>query len=416
MNMFYTGLGIARSLGERGVPVIGLTAQSGIYGNFTRYAKTVFCPDSRNNPEALARFLVDMGKRMEERAVIFPTRDDDLVFLDRFRDRLEPWFACVTPDSPVLQACLDKWQTYLAAVEADVPAPRCWRIESQADLVQASEEVRFPCVLKPLASHHWRQGDNWHTVGGRKAIPVASREELTAEYRQIARADARAMLQEYVPGGDEDIVIVACYLNRRSEWVTGFNTRKLVQLPPGFGTGCVVENLDRPELFPVTERLLRGMGYTGIAEVEYKWDAAARGYKLIEINPRPWDQHRLGSACGADLIYPAYCEQAGLPVSAGNRVPSAHKWIAEDAFLTAVLEAVWKRNPRLLKRLFQTSRGRRIYAIWSVRDPLPFLAYFTARLIPHLAGMAVSAVRSALKTRSAASAGAAPHPAGGEGA
>jgi len=29
MNMFYTGLGIARSLGEQGIPVIGLTAQVG---------------------------------------------------------------------------------------------------------------------------------------------------------------------------------------------------------------------------------------------------------------------------------------------------------------------------------------------------------------------------------------------------
>jgi hypothetical protein len=38
MNMFYTGLGIARSLGERGVPVVGLTARRGAYGNWTRYA------------------------------------------------------------------------------------------------------------------------------------------------------------------------------------------------------------------------------------------------------------------------------------------------------------------------------------------------------------------------------------------
>ena len=51
MNMFYTGLGIARSLGERGIPVIGLTAEHGIYGNFTRYARKVFCPNSRTQLE-----------------------------------------------------------------------------------------------------------------------------------------------------------------------------------------------------------------------------------------------------------------------------------------------------------------------------------------------------------------------------
>ena len=55
MNMFYTGLGIARSLGEHKIPVIGLTSQRGIYGNFTRYAKTVFCPDSRREPTGATR-------------------------------------------------------------------------------------------------------------------------------------------------------------------------------------------------------------------------------------------------------------------------------------------------------------------------------------------------------------------------
>ena len=56
MNLFYTGLGIARSLGERGIPVVGLTSQHRIYGNFTRYASVRFCPDSRSEPGSLLPF------------------------------------------------------------------------------------------------------------------------------------------------------------------------------------------------------------------------------------------------------------------------------------------------------------------------------------------------------------------------
>ena len=108
MNMYYTGLGIARSLGEHGVPVIGLTAQRRIYGRFTRYAKTVHCPDSRNEPEKLLAFLLRLSGRIGHRSVIFPTRDDDLVFLDRFRRELEPKFVLAAPGGAVLQACLDK--------------------------------------------------------------------------------------------------------------------------------------------------------------------------------------------------------------------------------------------------------------------------------------------------------------------
>ena len=95
MNLYYTGLGIARSLGKAGVPVMGLTSQRGAYGNFTRYAKTVICPDSREEPEALLEFLTGMGRELGGRSVIFPTRDDDLMFLDQFRSELEPYFSAV---------------------------------------------------------------------------------------------------------------------------------------------------------------------------------------------------------------------------------------------------------------------------------------------------------------------------------
>src|SRR5689334_9618206 len=120
MNMFYTGLGIARSLGENGVPVIGLSAQPGIYGNYTRHARVIFAPDSRTQPQALATFLVELGKGLEQRAVIFPTRDDDVMFLDCYRKLLEPYFAITVPSTSVLSICLDKWETYRSACEAGV--------------------------------------------------------------------------------------------------------------------------------------------------------------------------------------------------------------------------------------------------------------------------------------------------------
>src|SRR5687768_12309288 len=106
MNMFYTGLGVARSLGEQGIPVIGLTSQRRIYGNFSRYAKTMFCPDSKTAPDALLTWLLDLGAKLGGRSILFPTRDDDVVFLDRFRDKLEPHFVLAVARRPALAASL----------------------------------------------------------------------------------------------------------------------------------------------------------------------------------------------------------------------------------------------------------------------------------------------------------------------
>ena len=398
MNMFYTGLGIARSLGERGIPVIGLTAQKGIYGNFTRYARIVSCPDSRRQPEELAAFLIAMGKKMERRGVIFPTRDDDVVFLDRFRDELDPYYVLTVPEHGVAEACLDKWQTCQWAQSAGVASPKCWLIEGEEDLLRQRAEFTYPSVLKAVEAHHWRRGGNWHLVGGRKAIAVSSWQELLDEYTAIARADKRALLQEMVPGGDDCLVIAACYMNREKKWVAGFNTQKLAQSPELFGTGCIVQSANYPEVLQSSRRLLEKMQYTGIAEVEYKWDAAKREYLLIEINPRPWDQHRLGKACGVDLVYLAYCDHAGLPMPEVSRLASDSKWIAEDALIMAALRLLRRRDPKL-RSLLRLMRGRRIYAICSFRDALPGLAYFLTSFLPSLIGEVARSLWSTVRKR-----------------
>jgi predicted ATP-grasp superfamily ATP-dependent carboligase len=133
------------------------------------------------------------------------------------------------------------------------------------------------------------------------------------------------------------------------------------------------------------------MEFTGIAEVEYKWDERDNEYKLIEINPRPWDQHPLGLACGIDLIHLAYCDRAGLPSPDVRSAFTARKWVAEDAFLLAALGLVWRREAGL-GTLLRQARGKRMYAIWSVRDPLPFVMYL-ATTVPSLIGMALRATR-----------------------
>jgi len=393
MNLFYTGLGIARSLGERGIPVIGLTAQRRTYGNFTRYASVRLSPDSRHEPYALRSYLLKLRKELVGRAIVFPTSDDDLVFLMRFRDELEQYFTLAIAPTAALEACLNKWETFRWAQKAGVAAPRCWLIESEKDLLAACVETKFPCVLKPLSSHYWHQGDNWDLVGGRKGFAVSTREELLSEYTSVARADRRVVLQDFVPGGDDSLHIAACYLDRQSRWVAGFTAQKLAQVPTGFGTGCIVQVTKRPELFEPSIRLLQAIQLTGIAEVEYKWDVAERVYKLIEVNPRPWDHHRLGSVANADLIFLAYAELAGLSLPEISARPAGQKWIAEDTFFTTVLRMLWRRDPGL-RSFARLARGKRVYAVWSVRDPLPFVMYVFTRFLADLVSACFRFVRS----------------------
>lgn len=389
LNMFYTGLGIARSLGSRGVRVIGLTPPPGIYGNYTRYATIRECPDSAEDPEMLVKYLVELARDLGHRAVIFPTRDHDIVFLDQHREVLSKYFSLVVASHEVVTACLDKWETYLWACKAGLASPRCFIVQGESDLDRALDEIGPACIMKPTASYHWRKHGNWAIVGARKAIAIHSQEELRAEYAQISHADSRVLLQEMVAGDDDQLFVAACYLDKSSKLVASFTVRKLVQSPPGVGTGCIVQAVDRADVVAPAVRVLQAMKFTGIAEVEFKYDSASGELKLIEINARPWDQHSLGAASGVDLIHLAYCEHAGLPLPAVSHPVPIHKWIAEDVFLTTALRLLWRRDAQGLRRLFLAARGKRIYGIWSRQDKRPSLLY----MFQFLSGLTRATVR-----------------------
>jgi len=389
INLDYTGMAVVRSLSAHGIPVVGLSAHRTMYGMFTRRARTFSCPDSGEDPEGLLEFLLRFARELNRRAIIFPTCDHDLILLDRFREQLEPYYALAIAEPFALNACLDKWETYLRALDVDVPAPKSWMITGPEDVERALPDLAFPCLLKPVASYHWRKAGNWKLVGARKACRVSSPEELRLQYAVVARADSRVLLQQLIPGGDESLVVAACYFDRNSNWVAGFNTQKLTQSPPGLGSGSIVQSADLPELFEPTRRLLQYMRFTGMAEVEYKWDCNSKQYMLIEINPRAWEQLLLGSRCGVDLPYLDYCELAGLPVPLARYRPAATKWIAEDRFFTTLVKRLWVREQGA-GALLRLLKGQRIYAIWEWSDPLPAIAYFTMRFFP---GLAWSALR-----------------------
>lgn len=397
MNMFYTGLGIARSLGERGIRVIGLSSHRGIYGNYTRYADIRFCPDSRENPDQLIEFLVKLGEELGA-SIIYPTRDDDVVFLDRFRNRLSSHFTPVIPASDALDACLDKWKTYLAAREAGVPTARSWKIENQEDLCRSISEISFPAVMKPISAYYWRKAGAWDQVGARKAIHLRSAVELKREYEQVAYADGRVLIQEMVPGGNENLLIAACYVNRERNLVASFTAQKLAQVPEQFGTGCVLRSVDRPELIAPTARLLETIKFSGIAEVEFKWNPSSQEFQLIEINPRPWDQHRLGHACGVDLIHLAYCDLSGGSLPAIQEQKAEYKWVAEDVMLMESIRSLWSKDGKI-RSLWRLGKGKRVYAIWSASDPLPFLAYVPRHCVGEVARAGWSHLKSALIPR-----------------
>lgn len=383
LNLSYTGLGIARDMSGRGIRVVGFTSDDETYGNFTRTCEVWFTPDARQHPEQLAGVLLEVANELHG-AIIFPTSDFDVVFLDSYRAALEPHYRLSIPPIDCIATVMDKQALFRAAREVGVAVPKTMTITSFEQLADAAREIGFPCVLKPVSSIHWRKNEDLRGSGSHaKALQARNEEELKAQYLDASSLYHTVLIQEWIPGSVDRLAVLGGYVDDSSELLAYFTARKIIQSPDEFGTGCLVESVNIPSLLDPTTRLLRSLGYRGMAEVEYKLDSATGEYKLIEINPRHWDWHRLGNASGVNLTWTAYRYLTGQRVERRRLRTAPAKWIAEDTLAHYYFQNAinGRMSPR---KLLRDLSGERIYGIFAWSDPVPFIRYSLTVGLPRL--------------------------------
>jgi len=391
MNPYYNGLGIARSFYGCGVDVYALTSERDAPGLRSRYfIRSYEVPNGRDEPEQLCKRLLQIQSEFSQRPVLFPTRDLDVLFLQDYQEALSPHYLLPQHRDSQILRLIDKLELAREATRLNIPTPLTVSCSSAAELDRHIATLQFPVIVKPRFAYQWRRKGVWQQVGSQKAVIVESAAELRAQYERLAVFSSEVLLQRYVPGNDNDIVMCGCYVSREGKMLGHFTGRKLRQDPPLVGTGSVVEACDIGGILAPSAALLAAFRYTGIAEVEFKHDKATGLYFLIEINPRHWDQHELGTLVGVNVSWIAYQDMVGRSQDevTPRYAPDSPRWIAETELLKDVargmrgqLAAVRGSTNRMhdsisvLKRtvleLARLLSGKKIFAVVRVHDPLP---------------------------------------------
>ncbi|HXV77688.1 MAG TPA: hypothetical protein VD788_15345 [Candidatus Polarisedimenticolaceae bacterium] len=379
LNMHYSGLGIARDLAGTGAAVHGLSFDPSFFGNYSKHCRFVVSPDTETQPEQCLDFLLDLASRCEQRPLLLVTRDHDIDFFLRFRSELDRVFVVPYPSSETLSLIMDKNRLFARARELGIRCPRECVVRSKEELVHNRERLVFPCIVKPVRASQWRQRAMWRIVR-RKVVKIDSYAELEAFYRTIEPHDPLVQIEEYIPGPDSDLVIFGSYRNPATGVLACFTARKLIQYPSGSGTGVAVQSRRITEIEGPSKKLLDGLGYFGISEIEYKRDGRDGSYALIEMNPRHWDQHSLGAASGVNLSRALYRDLLGEPPGEAVQADREVVWLAEEGYFRSLLSNL--RGGLYPWSLYAAAlRGRKVFAVFDRHDlkPIVHLLRTTAR-------------------------------------
>jgi D-aspartate ligase len=306
------GLAAIRSLGRAGIPVLAVDHRDSALGFRSRYARPVSSPDPAVEPEAFVEALA-----AQEPGVLLPTHDPPLNAVARYRDRLDGFrFPC--PSWEVLERIQDKRFQLETAVEAGVDIPETRYPQSAAEARSAGEELGYPVLVKPA-----------HPVGFKRKFNLQAFRAETAAEVDRAYGDAEEfapMVQELIPGGDDELYSLGSYLREDGEPLGLFSGRKILQVPPVVGTCRVGESVWVQEVVDAGLRLLRALRFHGISQVEFKHDPRDGRYKLMEVNPRLWQWHGLAAACGVDVPLIAYRDLTGEDVAPASMNGEQRRW------------------------------------------------------------------------------------------
>lgn len=374
------GLGLIRSLGQAGVPVLALDPSSEAIGLHSRYVtEALVCPDPGEQEASFLEFMERLGECLRHPGVLFLTRDQDVSTVSRNQRRLERHFLVPFADWEVLGRIVDKQGQYAVAEEIGIPLPITRFPRSEADAAECAQAVPYPAILKP--AYHVKFAERF----GVKAFVANTATEALNHYRRGAAQGYQMMIQEIIPGEAHRLYTYGSYLNREQVPLAEFSGRKLRQYPRMFGTCRLGECCEAPEMAELGRRILSALGFWGISQVEFKHDPRDSLFKLMEVNARSYQWQHLTTVCGANLAYAAYRDVLGQPQEPVLAVSYGKRWVLAATDLLVSLREMQRRQLSL-SDWFSGWRGVAVDGIFSLHDPRPGWRYVSGQVARRLRG------------------------------
>jgi predicted ATP-grasp superfamily ATP-dependent carboligase len=314
-------LAIARSLGSAGHTVHVTCFRGGSLAGASRFVRAEhLVPDSATNSgafvEEVERLLHCLGVQ-----ILIPVTEASLRLLLPCRERWSE-VRVPFPAFEVFDRLSNKAVVLDAARELGIATPAETRLESPEELsLHSKGSLPSPAVIKPSRSVALH-------AGGLDRLGVSHPDSYTELRRALAELPPGAfpvLVQDRIVGPGIGVFL----LRREGRTLASFFHRRIREKPPFGGVSVCAESIEPdPALLLQAERLLDYFGWTGLAMVEFKRDAATGQTYLMEVNARFWGSLQLAIDCGVDFPRLLVGLDLGetLPPASGYAVGRRGRW------------------------------------------------------------------------------------------
>ncbi len=328
LGLYFPGIDIIKDFRKRKIRCIGIDCYSNVPGLYLRKTQTFICPDPDLFESKWVQYLLNFAKDDVNKPLLMITSDKFILPVLKNAELLSKYFIFNHSINNSIEKLMSKSGLVEAAIKSNVSIAKTIFYTNNNIFLNQIDQISYPCLIRPAFGKKWWSEPLRSIVEKKKLILVENRNDLDKWLKKIVPYDSELMIQEMIPGPDENLYYLVVYIDKDQNCLGYFCGQKIRITPIHFGSASFMITVDSEPVFNEALRLLKENNYWGPAGVEFKKNEKTAEFNLVEINTRfgLWDV--IGTKLGVDLFYQAYLDltnQHPLPL-----IPRKinYKWIS----------------------------------------------------------------------------------------
>jgi D-aspartate ligase len=369
-GLFETGLGVIRSLGRNGIKVYGIDFNKDI-AYYSKYVTPLICPHPINEKQLFISWLNKKFASFKVKIPIFITSDIFLSSISENREFLKPNFIFNLVSNKAINTISDKYLQTQLAIDAGVNSPKTWLIENSQNLKDLEGNKIWPLLIKGRDVNTWRKLFG----GSKKGFVVNNFTELSEKCKDVLDNDVSVIIQEIIYGSDTNHYKYCAYVNEKGSILAELCLQKIRQYPVRFGVGAAMCTVQNQTVSDAGRKFLKNIDFKGVGSVEFKYDTKDKIYKLIELNPRYWQQNSIGEQFGVNFPFINYCDLKNISIKPQKNIFRKVIWVNRYMDFSSFIQ--YRKEGLLTYFAWRKSlKGEKIYSDFAWDDPMPMFYEF----------------------------------------
>lgn len=231
--------------------------------------------------------------------VLLPVSEPGIRLAAARRRDLEAIVVTSVPPLDAFDTAIDKWRLADFMQTHGISTPRTILLRVDSALNEQLDELTFPVLLKPTRS-----------TNGMGIRQFNDRSSLLNFLGTQQNNEREYIIQNLVRGYDIDCSVLC----REGEILAYTIQKSIIPNPKRFCPPYAIEFLRHEEVLQVASKLLRALGWSGVAHLDMMVEEANNRVVIIELNARYWGSLLGSLSAGVNFPYLAVKESLGQPL------------------------------------------------------------------------------------------------------